>query len=92
MVELIHKAYILAPDRRAFAITEACDVLPCDFDLACVRCVQQSGNMQKRRFARTRGGHKRDNFACFDFQVDAAQNVHFILLADVIILGNIAEF
>ena len=48
--------------------------------------------MQKRRFARTRGGHKRDNFACFDFQVDAAQNVHSILLADVIILGNIAEF
>ena len=48
--------------------------------------------MQKRRFARTRGGHKRDYFACFDAQVDAAQNVHFILLADVIILGNIAEF
>src|SRR4051794_26090953 len=63
VMELVDEADLLAPQARALGVAHAGGRMSADIDLAAVRLLQQSRDMQEVRFAGAGGRDKRHKFA-----------------------------
>src|SRR5690625_994975 len=72
---LIDKADAVAPNCGAFAVIEAGNRLLCNLDSAVIRHLEQSGKVQKRGLAGSRGADERTELTPVKGQVDAFQDL-----------------
>ena len=74
MVELVDKADVIAPDRRALIVAHGAAGLAAHIDLALIGTLQQAGQMQQRGLAGAGGRDKRHHLAAIQRQVGAFQD------------------
>src|SRR3546814_8836907 len=70
---LKHEAEILAPQQRALIAVEPFDMVPAEQEFAFGGHIEATEDVHRRRLARSRWAHHRDDIALFDIEIDAFQ-------------------
>ena len=74
-MELVDEAHLRAADARALVVLHARAVAAGDDDLTAVRRLEETRDMQKRRFARARGADQGHGFAASEHGRGAIEDV-----------------
>src|SRR6185436_7461545 len=83
VVELENEADVARAPFRELAGGQAVEALAGDRDLAAVRAIEATDQVQQRRLSRARGTHEREELAALDREIDRVQHLDALLAARV---------